>query len=334
MRRLFILLLSLAAVAAACSHTASDAASYRVDLPGATLKADAFPYPLQQALYELEYAKRVSEKMAINQYLADAFLQNEAAKRGVRVEAMEQELFPVAKPDAATLALFHEQMKTLLPPDLDRHKDLIEAQYLRLKKAQLKRERMKTMLDTGAITIKAPDLAVPRFSLPLPSTLPAKGPASPAIDIVIVSVQNCDVCQDRETFVQNLYERFKSDRALRLRVIDVYADDTTAAAYPLYRALICAAPTAAYWQVREKLFKDKDTVTPAAIAQLIPTASKPLFDQCLSSTEPELIAARNLTLAQDLYYKNVYSIYINQEKLAFATADLMEAKLKSLSAAP
>lgn len=324
-----LILITVNTLTIACQSQANKQ-NYTFEINKTKISSKDLPWAFQQARYELEYAKRVSEKQLINQSLGDAVLL--AIGGGRSKEEVEAELFPVPKPSSDELRTFHQQMNRFLPPDFAANQDLIGAAYVKWKTAQLKNQYLKAQLEQGRIAIKDPDFPAPRFSIKLPM-LPKKGPArESSLAILVVSVRDCEVCLEREVYLKKVLDTHEDSRAWQLETIDVYPGDTSLENYQWHRQLLCAGKTADYWPVRKLVFQNPPAKDLSVqIGKTIREDSQTVFRACLDSNEPEQLNARNLRLAAELYSRNLFSIYMNQEKIAFPTEQIIRDRFESLA---
>ncbi|MCX6127993.1 MAG: hypothetical protein NTX25_02880 [Proteobacteria bacterium] len=302
----------------ACQSTHNND-SWSFDIEGVKVEEKAMPWAFHQAIFELEYAKRVSENIVVNQFLGEAL--DLAASEGQNSD------LKVEKPSEEQLQKFYHEMSKFLPPDYASNINLIEEAYVKWKRSFLKKKLVKKLQEQGDIKIHGPELKPKKFNLPLPE-LPHKGSLKPRIEILVVSVLDCDICLERNKFMEQLFSEFSKKTEISFAVMDSYPGDTSLPHYELMRSLMCARTTEAYWKLREVIFAEADT---KSIEAIVPSSDREKFLVCKASNEPERVLARNNDLANSLYSKNTFSIYINQEKIAFPTVEIIRSKLEELS---
>jgi len=260
-------------------------------------------------LIALENERYNTIKGGIDDLVADALFEQEAAARGVTVEQLQQVEIVDKIPhpsDADIQKVYEENKEQLEGAPLDQVKDQI-VEYLLRKQTQ---ERRQAVIDElkkkypTKITLKAPTVQVGV------GATPAKGNAKAPVTIIEFSDYECPFCKKVEPTVRE--------------VLKVYGPDKVRFAYrnfplPFHQSVCpvvvvagCAAEQGKFWEYHEKLM-DATDLSPENMKKLAGEVGvdQKKFDECVAADKFKDAIDKDLAAGEEAGVNGTPAFFIN-----------------------
>lgn len=258
------------------------------------------------ALFQAQNTFYETEKKAVDTYLDDYLLAQQAKKENVTVpQLLETHVnSTIAKdPDDAALRVYYEGLDTTETFDAMRSKILDHLRERRIAKA--KQAYMQTLRAQSTIKI---ELAPPRVQVSL-ANASVRGEAGSPLTLVEFADYECPYCQQFESDLDRLQQDFKG------KVVFAYKDvplPMHGHAEKAAEAARCAGAQNKFWQYHDLLFKTRELeiqqLKADAQSLALDTAA---FDKCLDSGAEANSVKLNLDEAQQLGVTGTPSFLLN-----------------------
>jgi protein-disulfide isomerase len=303
MRKALMIALVLAAAAAAVrAETVATVGKKTID------RADV-EKAVRAQLVAVDNERYNTLKSGLDELVADALFEQEAAARGVTVEQLQKVeiVDKIATPsDAEIQKVYDENKEQLGEATLDQVKDQI-VEYLMRKATQ---ERKQALIDElkkkypTKITLKAPVVQVG-----LGSTPPKGNPKAP-VTIVEFSDYQCPFCKRVEPTVQQVLQTYGPDK-VRL-VYRNYPLPFHNDARPAAEAAGCAAEQGKFWEYHEKLMAATDLSAQnlKTLAGSVGVDQKK-FDECVASQKFKADVDKDMQAGEEAGVNGTPAFFIN-----------------------
>jgi len=260
-------------------------------------------------LIALENERYNTIKGGIDDLVADALFEQEAAARGVTVEQLQQVEIVDKIPhpsDADIQKVYEENKEQLEGAPLDQVKDQI-VEYLLRKQTQ---ERRQAVIDElkkkypTKITLKAPTVQVGV------GATPAKGNAKAPVTIIEFSDYECPFCKKVEPTVREVLKVYGPDKvrfAYRNFPLPFHQSARPAAA-----AAGCAAEQGKFWEYHEKLM-DATDLSPENMKKLAGEVGvdQKKFDECVAADKFKDAIDKDLAAGEEAGVNGTPAFFIN-----------------------
>lgn len=271
--------------------------------------------PLERQLYAVR-------KTALQNLINRKLLESEAARKGVTVEQLRQQLMagPVKVPASQIEDLYRQNLSVfaLFSPDEAKEKLRLDLEgQTRLKRY---REAVAALRKIYGVEVL---LLEPTLTLLNDSSASSKGPADARVVITEFADFQCGYCKDVQPALKQLLQIFPNDIQLNFRTLTSPAQPLSVASAEAAR---CAGKQGNFWAFHDALFQVKSlsTETFGKLAQDL-KLNVDEFAQCLSSGEMRPGIDADLNEAQRLGINATPTFLINGRLLTGA-ASLQEFK--------
>jgi protein-disulfide isomerase len=248
-------------------------------------------------------------KTGLDQLIAEALFEQEAAARGVTVDQLQQTeiVDKIAQPtDDEIKKVFDENKEQLGDATLDQVKEQI-VQYLLRKSVQERRQvlidQLKKKYPTST-TLKPPIVQVGL------GTIPPKGNPKAPVTIIEFSDYECPFCKRAEPTVAEVLKAYGPDKVrlvYRNFPLPFHND-----ARPAAEAAGCAADQGKFWEYHEKLMAATD-LSAANLSTLAGTVGvdKKKFDECVTQKKFKDAVEKDIEAGQEAGVNGTPAFFIN-----------------------
>ncbi len=263
-------------------------------------------------LAEVEAARYKIVRNGLDEMVATALMEQEAAARGVSIEELQQTeiIAKIQEPtDAEVQKLYDDNKAQLEGQSLeDVREELVE--YLGNRAGQ---ERFRAFL--AELKQKYPTKVTfrpPTVDVALPGT-PARGGADASVTIIEFSDYECPFCKRAEPAVQQVLSTYgdKVRFAYRHYPLPFHAN-----ARPAAEASLCANAQGKFWAFHDKAMAATD-LTAASLQQIASDVGldRAQFDECLSSGQFKGEVDKDIAAAQAAGVSGTPAFFINGRQL-------------------
>lgn len=250
---------------------------------------------LQQQVYE-------ARKRVLDGLIGEHLLQEEAKKRGIRVDQLlAQVLPPLTQPttEAEIQELYVRSPAASQRVTLEQARSAITAYLQRQKWADARRRYVGDLTATGpVITVR---LEMSRQAVKIGASDPVMGSASAPVEIVEFADFECSFCKRAAPILRQVVSKYPG---LVKLVWKDFPLPNHSAAGPSAEAAECANEVAKFWEYHDVLFRNQEALTPADLKKYAADLGldATTFDQCFDSGEH-----RNRVLA-DMQEGKLYGV--------------------------
>lgn len=258
------------------------------------------------ALFQAQNTYYEAERKAVNDYIDQVLLENQAKQENVSVdELLKRHVNDAVGPDPSDEALrvYYEGLSISEPYDKVRDKIIDVIRQRRI--AKLKKAYMDSLRKAANIDFL---LGPPRTKISLKDT-PVRGPADAPVVLVEYADFECPYCQQTQPTLDKIEAAFKGKIAFAYK-------DTPLPMHPhaekAAEAAHCAGQQGKFWEYHDLLFASKQL----EVAQLKEQARKlgldgEVFDKCLDSGAQTARVQEQLHEAESLGIQGTPSFFIN-----------------------
>jgi len=281
-------------------------------------------YPLQQQLYALR-------KAALENLITTKILEIEAAARGIPIEELRRQLtageIKVARAQVEEAYTQNASFFASMSPDEARERLRLDLEN----QARMKHYRagLAALRKKWPVTLS---FSAPQFVLELDDGVsPVKGAATPAVTIVEFSDFECPFCNEVQTVLKQVLEKYSKDVRLVFKHMPLEGHRNS---LPAARAAYCAAEQDRFWQFHDALWASRN-LSPALFdeiaAQLGLGVQK--FRTCLNSEQSRTAIVKDIETARLFRIESTPSFVINGKliKGALSFADFQKIIERELS---
>jgi protein-disulfide isomerase len=246
-------------------------------------------------LYAIEQQKYVVRKAALDAAIADALVEQEAAKRNLTPEAFRAELMgPEVEVPAETLEeRYAESVAGFGSMSPAEAKERLRADLASQARMRRYREQLAALREKAVVTIV---LAEPRLPLPAADEAPSLGNAQAAVTVTLFSDYTCSFCKAAQQPLRELVREHGDGvrvvfRHLPLRQGGPAADAAAAA--------VCAQRQGVFRELNDLLFAGAAR-SAAAIREAAGTlgVDRTAFEDCLDAASTRAEIAADVRLAK------------------------------------
>ncbi len=264
---------------------------------------------VRSQLIALDNERYNAIKTGLDQLVADALFEQEAAARGITVEQLQQtEIVDKIPPpnDADIQRVYDDNKDQLEGASLDQVKDQI-VEYLLRQKTQERRQALIDELEKKYPTKTA--LKPPVVQVSLGST-PAKGNPKAPVTIIEFSDYECPFCKKVEPTVREVLKTYGPDKvrfAYRNFPLPFHQS-----ARPAAEAAGCAAEQGKFWEYHEKLMDatDLSAENMKKLAASVGVDQKK-FDECVASQKFKDEIEKDLKAGEEAGVNGTPAFFIN-----------------------
>jgi len=281
-------------------------------------------YPLQQQLYALR-------KAALENLITAKILEIEAPARGIPIEELRRQLtageIKVARAQVEEAYTQNASFFASMSPDEARERLRLDLEN----QARMKHYRagLEALRKKWPVTLS---FSAPQFVLELDDGVsPVKGAATPAVTIVEFSDFECPFCNEVQTVLKQVLEKYSKDVRLVFKHMPLEGHRNS---LPAARAAYCAAEQDRFWQFHDALWASRN-LSPALFdeiaAQLGLGVQK--FRTCLNSEQSRTAIVKDIETARLFRIESTPSFVINGKlnKGALSFADFQKIIERELS---
>ena len=289
--RTWVCAASLAVLPAACGNAAQrtpappgEGSDVVATVNGEGISSGEVATALGAQLAKLEEQAYALKRQQLDTLIAGKLLATEAKRRGVSVEALEQQEIH-ARVEAVTEAdidAFVKANAARLPPDTTALRPRIRG-FLEAERENARRKAYVDSLRAAAdveVHLKPP--AAYRATVDADG-YPSRGPADAKVTIVEFSDFHCPFCRAVQPTLNTLLERYPKDVRLVYRHLPL--DDLHPTARRASEASWCADEQGKFWEFHDGLYRSGPDASPATLSRIASNAKLDVgvFESCLTS---------------------------------------------------
>jgi protein-disulfide isomerase len=288
------------------SNTARGKSPVVVDINGTKVTLADFEHDSPTVLFQARNTFYEAEKKAIDDYVDQVLLKQQAQKEGVTVaELLDRHVNKVIAPDPddAALRIYFEGLEINETFESARQRIVDHIREKRISVA--KKAYMQSLHNQAKVAI---ELEAPRAPISLTDT-PVRGNANAGVTLVEYADYECPYCQQAQPELDQLEAEFKGRIAFAYKDLPLpmhtHAEKAAEAAQ-------CAGVQSKYWQFHDELLRTKELEVPQlkAAAQRLGLDTK-AFDTCLDSGERAKAIQSTLSEATKLGLNGTPSFFLN-----------------------
>ena len=303
-----------------------------VEINGTKVTLAQFEHERPSALFQAQNTYYEAEKKAIDDYVGQYLLEQQAQKENVSVtELLDRHVNKTVGPDPddSALRIYYEGLETAEPFESARPKILDHIREKRIDRA--KKAYMQSLRDQAKVAFV---LQPPRAPISLENT-PVRGAAGARVTLVEYADYECPYCQQAQPELDQLEAEFKGRLAFAYKDLPLpmhtHAEKAAEAAQ-------CAGLQGKYWEFHDELLKTKELEVPQlkTSAQHLGLDVK-AFDTCLDSGQQAKQIQSTLAEAEKLGLSGTPSFFLNGRYFSGAMKydqlrQMVEDELKASSA--
>jgi protein-disulfide isomerase len=333
---------SLAVLPAACGNAAQSGAAppaaadaeIVATVNGEPISSRDVEAALGSQLAQLEEQAHALKSQQLETLIADKLLAAEAKRRGVTVDALEQQeiqarLEAVTEPD---IDAFVKANAARLPPDTAALRPRIR-KYLEAERESAQRKAYLDSLRSAAkVEVRLKPPAVYRAEVAAEG-FPSRGPANAKVTIVEFSDFHCPFCRSVQPTLNTLLTRYPNDVRLVYRHLPL--DTLHPQARRASEASWCADRQGRFWAFHDGLYASGPDASPATLTRVASNAKLDLgvFETCLASGEAEAPVQKDVEEAARHGINGTPGFFVNGRFLSGnqplqAFVDIIEQELK------
>jgi protein-disulfide isomerase len=254
-------------------------------------------------LFQARQQFYVAERTALEQYLDEQVLANEARRQNITVEQLLERSIHVADPTEDQMRVYFEAVNTDQPFEVMRDKVL---QHIRdTRAAKIRAAYVKSLREQAGLRIT---FDPPTAELAVAQT-PILGSPNAPVHLVEFGDFQCPYCQQAHSIIKKLLEEYGAKVSFSFR-------DFPLPMHPLApkaaEAARCAAVQGKFWEFYDAMFTNQKLAIPElkedARKLALDTAA---FDKCLDSGEKKDALAKDASEAQHLQLSGTPTFFIN-----------------------
>jgi protein-disulfide isomerase len=252
-----------------------------------------------------------AQQAALQQWIDDQVLSNEARRQNLTVEQLLERTIHVSDPTEDQMRVYAEGLNTDQPYEAVREKVLEHIRELRI--AKIRAAYMKSLREQAGVRVM---FAPPTASFAMSET-PVLGTTNAPIQLVEFGDYECPYCQQAYPVLKQLLDKYgpKVSFSFRDYPLPMHPEAPKAA-----EAARCAGAQGKYWEFYNALFSIKKL----GIADLKAEAGKlaldsAAFDKCLDSGEKSAAVEKDTKEAQHLQLTGTPTFFINGHLYAGAS---------------
>lgn len=231
-------------------------------------------------LIRLEQEEYQLKSEALEEAIATKLIEQEAAKRGVSVEELEQTEInsKVKEPSDLQVEAFYEQQKARIRQPLEAVRPQVKELLANIQQRDLRMGFVDTLRESAEVRVL---LDAPRLPVNLDGA-PMKGPEDAPVTIVEFSDFQCPFCRRVQPTIDELQAKY-GDK-LRWSFKDLPLVSIHPEAQKAAEAARCAGDQDKFWEYRAKMFANND-INSALHTQTAEELGldQPKFQECLES---------------------------------------------------
>ena len=273
------------------------------ELGGQKLTLSQLEQSMATRLFQARQQYYLARRAALEQWIDDQVLANEARRQNLTVEQLLDRAIHVADPTEDQMRVYAEGLTSDQPFEAVRDKIL---QHIReLRTARIRVAYVKSLREQAGLRITF-DAPVAELSV---TEAPVLGSPNAPIHLVEFGDYQCPYCQQAYPVVKQLLENYGAKISFSFRdyPLPMHPQSPKAA-----EAVRCAGQQGKYWDFYNALFSDQKL----AVSDLKQEAGKlaldtAAFDKCLDSGEKTNAVAKDATEAQQLQLSGTPTFFIN-----------------------
>ena len=287
-------------------RSSNDGAPVVVEIDGKKITLADFEQRRPTSLFQARNTFYQSERKAIEEFIDQYLLEEQAKKEGLTVEKLlERDVNSTlpADPSDDALRVYYEGVDTNQPYEVVKGQIVESLRQRRLNKA--KAAYVQTLRSKSNPVIV---LTPPRAPVTLADT-PVRGVTTAPVTIVEYADYECPYCQQGQPALDKIEADFKGKLAFAFKDVPLpmhpHAQKAAEAAH-------CAGVQGKYWEYHDRLFATQQLEVPNLkehARQLKLEAST--FDKCLDSNETADLVKKGLAEGQNLGLQGTPSFLIN-----------------------
>ena len=259
-------------------------------------------FPLQQEMYALR-------KVALENLILRALLEEAAKKRGISVDELKKQL-TTGKVEVTASEVEHEYLRNVsafgaMSPD--EAKERIRLSMESQERMKLYTNALAELKKNANIELRLDEPRLPFIGDVLGS--PSIGPKNAPVTIIEFSDFQCPFCRESVSVIKEVLETYKQDVRLIFKHLPL---DIHERAFDSAQAAFCAGEQGLFWPYHDFLFSSKE-LSPEALDRIASNVglSMPKFKACLSSNVSREAVLREVQEAKRLGINSTPSFIIN-----------------------
>lgn len=280
-----------------------------------SISRDQLESQVKPQLIELDSQRYDVLREGLDELIAQELLKQEAASRGMTVEALaSQEIeAKVPAPSPEDIQNLYDSNKDRLGGmTLEQAKERITEFLKAQQEAQVRETYLSTLRAkyTTSVKLKAPVIEIGE------GDRPAKGPKTAPVVIIEFSDYECPYCKRAEETVQQVLKAYGDKVRLVYRN---YPLPFHANARPASEAAACAEAQGKFWEYHEKLWT-APSLGEAALKQIAGEIGldQAAFDKCLANKEFTAVVDKDIAEASAVGVRGTPAFFINGRMISGA----------------
>ena len=288
------------------------------EVGGERITADEVDRSLGTALDQLQQQVYDMRRGRLDEIIAERLLAQEAARRGVTVDALLQAELGAKLPPVADEEVdrFYEANRGRLP-DQPGIKDQVRTYLQGQRAAEGRAAFVRDLRARGGVTVSLPLPPVTRHQVSVAGA-PSRGPADAAVTIVEFTDYHCPFCRRVQPTLEQVLARYPTQ--VRLVFKDLPLDSLHPQARQAAEASRCAGDQGKFWPFHDKLFERAPDASPATLAAIATEVGLDVaaFDRCVASGTHREAVQRDVTEAMGLGASGTPAFFVNGRFLSGA----------------
>ena len=288
------------------------------EVGGERITADEVDRSLGTALDQLHQQVYDMRRNRLDEIIAERLLAQEAARRGVTVDALLQAQLGASLPRVTDEEVdrFYEANRGRLP-DQPGIKDQIRTYLQGQRTAEGRTAFVRDLRARGGVTVSLPPPPVTRHQVSIAGA-PSRGPADAAVTIVEFTDYHCPFCRRVQPTLEEVLARYPTQ--VRLVFKDLPLDSLHPQARQAAEASRCAGAQGKFWPFHDKLFERAPDASPATLKAIATEVGLDVaaFDQCVSSGTHREAVQRDVAEALGLGASGTPAFFVNGRFLSGA----------------
>jgi protein-disulfide isomerase len=285
----------------------------------------------QQQMFEIQAQSYEQTKAAIDAFILELHVTEEAGKQNKPKEEIEKKMFDVKEPSDKTIKSWYDENKSRIPPNYQF--DQIKGEISKI----VKQEEMKKKRDVVLEKIKKDkkfSLAVVKPEAPMVDIkadgFPSKGKDGAKVTIVEFADYQCPHCKAAADSLKKVTEKFKDK--VKYIFID-FPINHSGISKIVAEASHCAAEQNKFWEFHYKAFESQaslDKDSPAKIAKDL-KLDDAKFKACTEGTKGKAMVEKGRTEGERIGVSGTPYLVINGRR--YMGAHTIEAMTKEIETA-
>jgi protein-disulfide isomerase len=295
---------------------AADAKAVVAVVDGTPITQAELDGALAMQLSEVEERLYDLRKERLEDLIAERLIAAEAKRRGMTVEALEQQEIDgaVTPPTDAEVAALFERYKNQAKGSPERLKAFIREQLQERKRDEQRRAYVSTLEKPASVDRRLTPPAPRRASLAVDEA-PVRGEVSAPVTVIEFTDFHCPFCRRVQPTLMQLLTKYKGKVRLVFRHFPI--DQLHPTARKASEAAWCAQQQGKFWEYHDGLFEAGNDASPAALGKIASKVGldEAQFEACTESTEASAAVNSDLEEAQRLGLTGTPTFFINGRPL-------------------